>query len=1207
MGAEPLYIFDPRRNFQLQGFTGRGATTTIHDASATGVSMSGIFQAAEDFAVLELYNAYDYYNHLRLKHLPRTDLSGVAFSFDIEYDHDLDGAMRLDASKYPSVAWDSLTFVCGKGIAPDDIYEVKLTGEIQNEEIAGEETPAKVAVEISGAEILDGGIDWLHLHFRDARYTVTSTDARAQTKAWMPFGPNIDPVTGVQTNTKIDVILNPDAILAGTSPFKAGDTITIERTGTNEEKTTVIEVGVDPVSGPYISAWVTKPHPTDSFVDRETHASHVAEKFADIINTFGDTVSGRFGPDYSRTIKAAVGAGSTYQSATLYLEFLSPEYHKYYGKLGNLDRILVTQGRTIGGIPDAQQGFNWTAGAGYAPRFTGGDNTIKHRIYIDPTRIDAPLKDKRGRVVPMNDCRKIYMVFAPRFERTEEQLEDGCFLTAPVNAGDTTWQVNDSSKLSGGRYFIGTPTDEERVLLTTVDSTTQIQVTRGFEGSTAGFWSAGRRVKKLSPKSGFGSDVEWRVTISNLTIDAGDASLKVGGGSARIEETDARCKYTGFWENYKYGATPAWPSERWSLGHATRTAPANADDERKVVLSYSHSEEHELYLGTFLYTNCGKIRVDVDGVTSDHDLYLSEYEGRVANIKVRGGVAAGNHTVTITALYDKHASSTGYYFYFDYLWPLVPQDVPDAPKVYEDVSLAIDFDTDHGYKKPPAWHLWQLQKLGFEGHADVYMGVFWNNKRQRVGASYPYATVAFAGTPAPGETVSISIGGSNVTHAIGYGETLQDLVSHMRATVNGMFAAVWADDNFGTSTTLRIQSKAPSYTFAIAVTSAASVTLTLTDHLGVAGAEGSWELLDSVSPVMTEGARRWIKDLAGEFQAAGIPASFAFSMECYNPPAAMRAKYLHYTGGVVSPGNGVYLDVPSYQMHFGTRVRNYLRQMYKECADQIAAAGLPVVLQFGETQWWYFDNRQADAQGGMPFYDQETIDAFAAAKGHQIWPFTSNSDDPAGDPAHPNETANFLRDRIWSYCQDVISYVRGYHPTAVFECLWPLDANQGKPSPDPAYRKLLMVVNLPNEWKNSSYGIKYFRCEGFDYDVWQKNATLMKQTLLFAEKTLGRPASECMYLAGLYGPPDPPLWHAYSNFQGTDVYSMCFWAFDQFCLNSRPVPLEGDSRQAAQGSAAVYHKPNYARAPEAAMAVEVVAPAGGAFNRMKGNEGKLNG
>jgi hypothetical protein len=36
VAAESLHIFDPRRNFQLQGVTGRGATTTIHDASATG-------------------------------------------------------------------------------------------------------------------------------------------------------------------------------------------------------------------------------------------------------------------------------------------------------------------------------------------------------------------------------------------------------------------------------------------------------------------------------------------------------------------------------------------------------------------------------------------------------------------------------------------------------------------------------------------------------------------------------------------------------------------------------------------------------------------------------------------------------------------------------------------------------------------------------------------------------------------------------------------------------------------------------------------------------------------------------------------------------------------------------------------------------------------------------------------------------------------
>jgi hypothetical protein len=1189
LAPETLRIFDPRRNFQLQGFTGRAATTTLHDATATGVAISGIFQAAEDFAVLGLYNAYDYFNHLRLKHLPRTNLSGLSLAFDIEYDHDLDGAMRLDAAKYPSVSWDAMTFICGAG-TPQDTYEVRLLDHATA--IGGGETPARCSMEVSGQEILDGGIDWLHLFFRDTRYTVTSTDCRVQTQAWMPVGPNIDPETGVQSYTHIWVL--------DQSGFALGDSITIERGGTNEETTSVIETGVDRVSGPYLLAWVTTSHTSDAYITRETHAYHVAQRLAEIINASGDTVAGRFGPDQSGVIRATAGGGSTYQSGTLYLEFQTNTADgSLYGKLGNLDRVLITHGRTIDGDPNANQGFAWASGSGTTCRFGGGDNDTRYRIELP----FGALTDKLGRRVPTENCRKIYMVFAPRFERTEEELEDGCFLTNGVGASDTAWSVDETSSLSGGRYFVGDATTEERVLLGQA-LPGQIKVTRGYEGTTPHAWPAGTRMSKLSPKSGFSSDVEWRATISNIAV-SGDASLKVGGAAVRIEESDVRCKYTGYWEDYRYGA--GWPSQWWSGGHARRTAPASAGDLRRVSLSYSQTEQHDLYLGTFLNTDCGWISVFLDGVEvpgSPFDLYLYEYGGTTANIEIAASVEAGSHTVEITALY--RTTNGGYYFYFDYLWPLVPQDIPNAPAIYPDVSLAIDFDTDHGYKKPPAWHVWQLQKLGFKGHADVYMGVFWNNKRQRIGATYPNATITFAGDPAPGDVVSFSIGGTTIAHAIGYGETLQGVVSHFRAAINGMFAGVWADDGFGTSTTLRIQSKAPRYVFTgLAVSAPNSVTLTLSDHMGSAGTEGGWEILDSASPVMTEGARRWIKDLASQFLAAGIKASFAFSMEVYNPPTAMRARYLRLSGGMVTPGEDVFLDVPSYQMHFGTRVRNYLRQMYKECADQIEAAGLPVVLQFGETQYWYFDNRTQDPQGGMPFYDQETIDAFVATKGHQIWPFVSNTDDPVGDSAHPNETASFLRDRVWSYCQDVISYVRASHPAAVFECLWPLDANQGKPSPDPAYRRLLMYVNLPAQWKSSSYGIKYFRCEGFDYDIWQKNAKLMRQTMTYAAQTLGRPASECMYLAGLYGPPDPPIAQAYGLWKTAPYYSMCFWAFDQFCLNSRPIPLEAWRQSSA--TAAVYHKPRAARAAEVARAVDVVAPTAGALNRFKLNERKLNG
>lgn len=1052
----------------VQGFSGRAATTTLHDATATVVSISGIFQAAEDFAVLSLYNAYDYFNHLRLKPLPRTDLSGLKLEFDLEYYHALDGAMRFDANKYPSVSWDAMTFVCGAG----DIYEVRLLDHAAV--VAGSESPATCRLDAYGTWPTSG-LDWLHLYFRDTRYTVAS-----------------DQVEG----TAYDALL----------------------------------------------------------------------RLAQIINTPGATVEGRYGPDQSGVITASVihtgPAGAP--SAALVLTFATPPLPAArYGKLGNLDRVLVTSGHQGAG----GQNLDWTGPRN--PRFTGGDNDTRYRITLDFTQ---PLLDMLGRTVPMNDCRKIYMVFAPRFEPTEEELEDGCFLTAGVGPGDTVWQVDDSSKLTGGRYFIGTPAGEERVRLLALNSGTQITVERGFQSSTPGSWAAGARMKKLSPMSGFASDVEWRCTISNLAV-TGDRSLKVGGGAPRIEESDGRCKYTGSWENYAYNT--GWPTQWWCMGHAKRTTSG------QVTIRYSYPSPHDLYLGTFLSTASGQISVSLDGDTATtHDLYLDEYGGTTANIRLRSGVAAGVHTMTITA-------TGGGYVYFDYLWPLVPQDVPDPPQEYPDVSLALDFDTDHGYKKPPAWHVWQLQKLGFKGHADVYMGVFWNNKRRRVGATYPYATVAFSGTPAPGDVVSISIGGTTLAHAIGFGETLQQVVSHMRAAINGMFAGVWADDNFGTSTTLRIQSKAPAWTFpGVSVSAPNSVTLTLTDNLGTAGSEGDWELIDAVSPVMTEGARRWIRDLAGQFLAAGIEASFAFSMEVYRPPVDMAARYWD--------GAPVDLPVPSTQMHFGARVRAYLKQMYKECADEIAAAGLPVVLQFGETQWWYFPN-----VSGMPYYDQETKNDFLARFARPIHHFLANTDDPNDDI----ETADFLRDRIWQYCVDVIAHVRRYHPTTVFECLWPLDANQGKPSPDPAYRALNFHVNLPNEWKTSGYGVKYFRAEGFDYDVWQKNTVRMRQTMEFPI-ALGRPPEESMYLTGIYGPPDPPIAQAYGMWRNRGLYSFCFWAFDQFCLNSRPVPLEVASQ--ARATAVVYHKPRAARALEAEVAALVAAAASGALNRFKANARGLN-
>src|ERR1017187_443093 len=260
MATESLRIFDPRRNVQTQGFAGRAATTTLHDATATGVSISGIFQAAEDFAVLGLYNAYDYFNHLRLKHLPRTDLSGLALAFDIEYDHELDGAMRLDAAKYPSVSWDSMTFECGVG-GPANTHEVRLLDHATA--TGGSETPASVVVHITGEENFDGGIDWLTLYFRDTRYTVTSTDVRVETRLTSSVAPD-------------DI----DIPVESTAGFYDACTIYIERTGTNEESIVIAGALSTELNG-----WVRVGHPAGSYVTRKSNFFDLIQKFIAMINT----------------------------------------------------------------------------------------------------------------------------------------------------------------------------------------------------------------------------------------------------------------------------------------------------------------------------------------------------------------------------------------------------------------------------------------------------------------------------------------------------------------------------------------------------------------------------------------------------------------------------------------------------------------------------------------------------------------------------------------------------------------------------------------------------------------------------------------------------------------------------------------------------------------------------------------------------------
>jgi hypothetical protein len=1279
MPSEPLLLFDPRRTVQLQGFSGRAATTTLHDATETGFQISGIFQAAEDFANVQLFSAYDYFNHLRLKPLPVTDLSGLTLQYDMEIlpVNGEEGNVRPDCVRYASVGWDKLTVTTGAG----DIYEVPLMHHAAV--VSGDYAPGSFgfALHDRDAATLDELLvgqptpaltDKAYVYFMGTRWSCSSAEAitfcnletrllnnigapnvpSCEQAIWWQDDPNfwhylrvnnggagiqeagatdaadiasrLASMVGISSylvdctaaGNVITVTLEPGvngpveistnsgsapatlsrfvpgvytAQVASSAEIRVGDYVGVDIGSANDEVVKVLAVG----PGTF-TAYFAKPH-YGKLYNIQCRVLPRARHFGRVLkNRMVDAPA----PDYGEqpSSLAAEQFTTTNTSCELKLRLVGPL--GAYGRDANgmPVRVSVDGENQIVRIEKKDDAFGLTS---LATAVEGAGNARVYRFTFPFASLSGSRNGDRNALVPVpaSDIVKVHLTFAPRFEDVEAGLREGGRLKESVAASplgtEEEWHLADAEQMLAGRkYYVGTPDVEERISCLANFGLVQPDpddpatwyyralVRRGEDSSTPQAWPPGTHIQRISTITGTRSDIEWQVRISNLTV-TGDRTLKMGGDAPRIEESDGRCRYEGFWENYAYGA--GWPTQWWSLGHAKRCAPNDAQDQRAVTIRYSYPREHDLYLGTWLGRDAGRIEVRIDGgAPVVHDLYLNDYNGLAAMKDLAAALPGGTHTVEIRALFDMHPASNGYYFYFDYLWPLEPQDPPDPPKIYPDVSLAIDFDTDHGYKKPPAWHVWHLKQLGFMGHADVYMGVFWNNKRRRVEATYPNSTVSI-GAWQVDQPLWINLSGTTLYFSPGAGLATEDIAAHLRAMINVTFPGVWCTSDGGS---IHIRSRAPSYTFSISASPQLSISQG-TPPLDQPGAEGDWEMIDTISPVMTHGARNWIRDLAREFKQAAIGASFAFSMECYLPPMAMAARYWD--------GEPVFLPIPSHQMHFGPRVRNYLKQMYKECADEITAAGLPIVLQFGETQWWYFPN-----VSGMTFYDDDTKAAFQARYGRPLHRFLANTDSPHDDI----ESANFLRDRIWEYCAEVIGYVRRFHPSAVFECLWPLDANQGKPAPDPAFRALNFHVNLPNEWKTSGYGVKYFRSEGFDYDVWQKNARLMRQTLEFP-LTLGRPASECMYLAGIYGPPDPPMREAYGMWRNRGLYSFCFWAFDQFCLNSRPLPLEVPTQSTA--TLVSYRRPRAARSPEAPVAVAYAPEPSSRLNTFRLNARRLNG
>jgi hypothetical protein len=98
----------PHRSMYLRGFDRRGAAAAMHNASAAGFTLSGCWSDQADFAVAVLFDADDVYGHLfTSRYLPDFSLAGVTLDFDLAWT----GCQNPTSSKYPSVAWGSLSYI----------------------------------------------------------------------------------------------------------------------------------------------------------------------------------------------------------------------------------------------------------------------------------------------------------------------------------------------------------------------------------------------------------------------------------------------------------------------------------------------------------------------------------------------------------------------------------------------------------------------------------------------------------------------------------------------------------------------------------------------------------------------------------------------------------------------------------------------------------------------------------------------------------------------------------------------------------------------------------------------------------------------------------------------------------------------------------------------------------------------------------------
>ena len=221
------------------------------------------------------------------------------------------------------------------------------------------------------------------------------------------------------------------------------------------------------------------------------------------------------------------------------------------------------------------------------------------------------------------------------------------------------------------------------------------------------------------------------------------------------------------------------------------------------------------------------------------------------------------------------------------------------------------------------------------------------------------------------------------------------------------------------------------------------------------------------------------------------------------------------------------MNTPALQTNFSPTSIAFWQQAYQDLAATMDAAGMTPYLQFGEVQWWYFQ----DSRSGMPYYDEYTTSTFQSVYGRAMGTIPNEN----AAPAEFADEAQFLPTLIGQFTQQIMAFVRAQFPTCRFEVLYPLDVNATALDQAVNYPAASWTTSALNCLKTENFGI-YGRARPEQVPELD-SAAADARVSGFAERTPG----------GDQRPDDPVVKGGESRASEGDE-SVVLFALDQLCL-----------------------------------------------------------